>query len=263
MTSELIQDLRFGLRLLRRSPGFAAAAALTLALGVGATTAVFSVASAVVLRPLQFPESNRVMTVLSASETGAYKPMDSLYADWRDRQQSFDLFAAALTFNTIFRGADGAREIPYARVSADFLPLIGVQPTLGRLFTREEDQEGKDNVALLDNGFWHREFAGDPGVLGQAINLNNRQYTGDRCPSSRHTLSHVWAARRLGTNRRASQTGRRRHRRHAGHWTASSRHHSRGRSNQHGRGHPANPPGADEYAHAARGRNSVARVAGR
>jgi putative ABC transport system permease protein len=177
MTGTLLQDLRFGLRLLRRSPGFAAAAVLTLALGVGATTAVFSVANAVIFRPLQFPESNRVMTVLAASEGKAYKPVDSLFVEWRDRQQCFDLFAAAFTFRKVLRDAEGAREIPAALVSAEFLPLIGVNPSIGRLFTREEDEPDRDNVALLDNGFWHREFAGSPGVLGQTISLDNRQFT--------------------------------------------------------------------------------------
>lgn len=177
MTGPLLQDLRFGLRILRRSPGFSAAALLTLALGIGATAAVFSVANAVIFRPLQFPESNRVMTVLGASEGKAYKPLDSLYVEWRDRQECFDLFAAAITFRRILRDTGGAREIPVALVSADFFPLIGVSPSIGRLFTHEEDEPDRDNVALLDNGFWHREFAASPGVLGQSISLDNRQFT--------------------------------------------------------------------------------------
>ena len=123
MTGRL-QDLRFGLRILRRSPEFSAAAMVTLALGIGVTTAVFSVANAVVFRPLQFPESNRVMTVLQASQGKAYKPMDSLYVEWRDRQKCFDLFAAALTFRRVLRDAGGAREIPVALVSAEFLLRI-------------------------------------------------------------------------------------------------------------------------------------------
>src|ERR1700691_5229270 len=87
----LLQDLRFGLRMLRRHPGFAAAAVTTLALGIGATTAVFSVTSAVILRSLQFPESQRAMVVLGAYDTGVYRPLDSLFVEWRDRQQCFDL----------------------------------------------------------------------------------------------------------------------------------------------------------------------------
>jgi putative ABC transport system permease protein len=177
MTSPLLQDLRFGLRILRRSPGFSAAALLTLALGIGATTAVFSVANAVIFRPLQFPESGSVMTVLEAVETKAFPPMDSLYAEWRDRQECFDLFAAALTSRRILRDADGARQIPVALVSADFLPLIGVNPAIGRLFTSEEDEPGGDNVALLDNGFWRREFAGSSSVLGQSIRIADREFT--------------------------------------------------------------------------------------
>jgi len=173
------QDLRFGLRMLRRSPGFTAAAVLTLALGIGATTAVFSVANAVILRPLQFPESGRVMTILSASgEAGkAYPPMEHLYVEWRDRQRCFDLFAGAFTSRLILRGLGDAREIPIAQVSAGFFPMIGVLPALGRLFTRDEDQDGRDSVALLDHGFWQREFGGSPKVLGQTIVLGERPVT--------------------------------------------------------------------------------------
>jgi putative ABC transport system permease protein len=177
MAGVFLQDLRFGLRILRRSPGFAAAAVLTLALGVGATTAVFSVANAVILRPLQFPESGRVMTVLAMAGDKAFKPMDSQYVEWRNRQQCFDIFAAALTGTRILRDGGGGREIPVAQVTAGFFRLIGLQPSIGRVFTREEDEPGHDIVALLGNNFWHREFAASPGVLGQTISLNDRQVT--------------------------------------------------------------------------------------
>jgi predicted permease len=177
MTGSLLQDLRFGLRILRRSPGFAAAAVLTIALGVGATTALFSGANAVIFRPLQFPESSRVMTVLGASEGKAYKPLDSLYVEWRDRQKCFDLFAAAVTLRRTLRDTGGAREIPIAEVSADFLPLLGVNPPLGRLFSSHEDESGRDNVALLDSDFWRREFGANRSVLGRSISLDNRQFT--------------------------------------------------------------------------------------
>ena len=172
----VLQDLRFGLRILRRSPGFAAAAVVTVALGVGATTAVFSVAHAVILRPLQFPHSNRVMTILSVSDTKPYPPMDSLYVEWRDRQECFDLFAAANTSTRILRDSDGARQIPVAWVSADFLPLIGVRP-LWAACSPARRTTGRDNVALLDNGFWRREFSGSPGVLGQSIRIADREFT--------------------------------------------------------------------------------------
>ena len=179
MFSVLGQDLRFGLRMLRRNPGFTTAAVLTLALGIGATTAVFSVANAVVLRPLQFPQSDRAVTVLSATpDVGkAYPPMESLYVEWRDRQRCFDLFAGALTFRVTLRGLGEPRDIPIAEVSAAFLPLIGVQPALGRLFTPEEDRDGRDSVVLLDHGFWQREFAGNPNALGRTIVLNERPVT--------------------------------------------------------------------------------------
>ncbi len=177
MSVPLLQDLRFGLRLLGRSPGFTAAAVLTLALGIGATTGLFSVAGAVIFRPLPFPEPHRLVAVLAASEGQTFKPLDSLYVEWRDRQECFDLFAAALTFRRVLRDPSGAREIPVALVSADFFPLLGVRPSLGRLFTRQEDQPDRDNVALLDNAFWRRQFAASPAVLGQTVSLDNRQFT--------------------------------------------------------------------------------------
>jgi len=173
----ILQDLRFGLRLLWRSPAFAIAAILTLALGIGATTAVFSIAHAVIIRRLQFPESDRVMTVLQSTDNKAYRPMDSLYAEWRSRQQSFDTFAAALAFTTILRDGEGAREIPDGMVNGDFFPIIGARPVLGRLFTREDERQGSDNVAVLDNGFWQREFSASPTVLGRSINIKDRQFT--------------------------------------------------------------------------------------
>ena len=125
-----LQDLRFGLRILRRSPGFSAAALLTLALGIGATTAVFSVANAVIFRPLQFPESDRVMTVLATSEGQAFKPLDFLYVEWRDRQECFDRFAAALPFRRVLRDSGGAREIPLAQRLANLKD--GTQHALGQ-----------------------------------------------------------------------------------------------------------------------------------
>ena len=169
----LIQDLRFALRMLRRSPGFTAAASVTLALGIGATTAVFSVVNAVILRQLQFPESDRVMTVLSASDNGkeAYRPMEHSYVWWRDRARCFDLFAGAYADRLTLRGVGDPHEVGVAHVSAAFFRLIGVRPALGRLFSAEEDQASGDPVALLDYGFWRREFGGDPGVLGRTIIL--------------------------------------------------------------------------------------------
>lgn len=180
MVVVLLQDLRFGLRILRRSPGFTVAAVLTLALGIGAATAGFSVVNAVILRPLRFPESARAMTVLSASADSnnkPYKPMEYMYLEWRDRAECFDLFAGALFSRTILAGSGDARDATIAQVSSNFFALIGVRPALGRLFSGEEDRDGRDSVALLDAGFWHREFGGDPNVLGKTVILKERAFT--------------------------------------------------------------------------------------
>ncbi len=97
--------------------------------------------------------------------------------DWRDRQPCFDLFAAVRTSIRILRQPGGAREIPVAHVSADFFRLIGARPALGRIFTPDEDRPGSDSVALLEDGFWRREFGGSPSVLGQTIMLEDRHFT--------------------------------------------------------------------------------------
>jgi predicted permease len=173
------QDLRYALRGLRKSAGFTTAAVVTLALGVGATTAVFSVVNAVIFRQLQFPESSRVMTVLGAvSETAKpYQPMEYMYVEWRNRAKSFDIFAGGLTGTGNVRIAGDWREAQFAMVSSEFFRLIGKQPALGRMFSREEDQDGGEPVVLLDNAFWRREFGGDPGVLGRTITLAETAYT--------------------------------------------------------------------------------------
>jgi putative ABC transport system permease protein len=168
----LFQDLRFGLRMLRRGPGFTAAAVITLALGTGATTAVFSVVNAVVLRQLPYPDASRVMTVLSVGESGEpYRPGDPSYVAWRDRLKCFDLFAGGFDGSSTLRGAGDPHKVTLARVSATFFPMAGVRPALGRFFSAGEDQEGRDPVAVLDYGVWRREFGGDPHVLGRLIDV--------------------------------------------------------------------------------------------
>lgn len=175
----LAEDIRFGLRLLRRNPGFAAAAVLTLALGISANTVVFNVVYAVIMRPLHFPDAGRLVVILSTAP-GVSQPFTSapgVFVDWRDRATSFDAVAGVHAGRMVLSGVEQPRFVSVAGASSDFFSLIGVQPQLGRTFAMDEDQPGKGNVALVDAGFREREFGGNTNVLGRTIVLDQQPYT--------------------------------------------------------------------------------------
>jgi putative ABC transport system permease protein len=174
-----ILDVRFALRMMRRSPGFTAIAVLTMALGIGASTAVFSVVNAIVMRPLRFHEPQRLMVILSAEKGGArsFLSAQGVYVDWSERETSFESFAGVRSTSMILSGAEQAHQINVAATSYDFLHVIGVQPVMGRSFTREEDRTGQASVALLDAGFWRREFNSDPHILGRTLTLDDKPFT--------------------------------------------------------------------------------------
>jgi len=176
---ELLQDIRYGLRMLRRSPGFTAVAALTLALGIGANTAIFSVVEAVLLRPLPFHEPDRVVQVL---ETTAGLPYVSAsgedYLDWESQNHSLE--GSSITTWTQNYNASGAGQpetVSVLRVEANFFSVIGAQPFIGSGFAAGSDQVGQDHVAVLSYGFWQRHFAGSAGTLGKSVELNDQPYT--------------------------------------------------------------------------------------
>jgi putative ABC transport system permease protein len=176
----LLQDLRYAARLLRRDRGFTAVAALTLALGIGATTAVFSVVNAVVLRPLPYPESSRLMAILSSSvddPARTFLSAPGVYLDWRDRATSFESMAGVRQTVMILTDVGETREIRVAQTGAGYFEVMGLRPALGRAFTGEEDRPGHSSVALLDHGFWRTVLGGTEGVLGRSIVLDDREYT--------------------------------------------------------------------------------------
>jgi putative ABC transport system permease protein len=175
----LLQDGRFTWRMLFRSPGFTTVAALTLALGIGANTAVFSVVDAVILRPLRFPSPQRLMVIQSSNkdEREAFNTAQGVFLDWRDRAASFEMMAGAELWGSILTGGEQAHPVEVAAVSYGFFQLTGVQPLLGRLFTEDEDRPGRVPVALLNAGFWEREFGGDPQMLGRTIVLDGTPVT--------------------------------------------------------------------------------------
>ena len=177
-----IQDMQYGARLMRRAPGFSAAAILTVALGIGATTAMFSVVSGVLLRPLPYGDAQRLVNIWSTAParglTRAYVAMANVN-DWKARNRVFDEIAAAraiANFNLSGQGAEPERLLA-GRIAANLLPLLRVQPMLGRNFTAEEDTIGHEQVALLSYGLWRRRFGGDRSIVGQSILLSGIPFT--------------------------------------------------------------------------------------
>jgi putative ABC transport system permease protein len=175
----LWQDLRYGFRTLSRSPGFTAIALLSLALGIGANTAIFSVVNAVLLKPLPFTDPERLVMVWEDQSAIGF-PRDDVapanFVDWRMQQSVFEDMAA-LTWKSFNLTGDGEPERILAQgVTASFIPLLGVQPVLGRVFSAEEDNPGAGNVAILSYGLWQRRYGGDRAVLGREILLNGEKY---------------------------------------------------------------------------------------
>jgi putative ABC transport system permease protein len=176
----LVQDLRFGLRQLRRNPGFTAVAVLTLALGIGANTAIFSVVNAVLIRPLPYRDPSRLVYISEfwPRETPVKTVPSPDFANWSQHDRLFDGFAAyggAAEVNLTSLGEP--ERILGAKVTWDFFLLLGVQPSLGRGFLREEDQPGGRQVVLLSHELWQRRFGSDPRVVGSPVNLDGAAHT--------------------------------------------------------------------------------------
>ena len=179
--STLIQDLRYALRTLARSPGFAAAAIGTLALGIGANTAIFSVLHAVLWKPMPYAHPSELVRI-----TGTYEgqgvvvrqtnvsPLDAL--DWRAQCRSFSGIAVFTTGSIALTGSGEPLRLRNGVASANLLSVLGVRPVVGRDFSPEEETEGRHRVALLAHGFWQRHFGGDPGVVGRTITLAGDPY---------------------------------------------------------------------------------------
>jgi putative ABC transport system permease protein len=175
----MLNDLRIGLRALLTRPGFTAAAILTLAIGIGATTAVFTVIKAVLLAPLPYAEAHEVV-VLNEVSPAFPNPISvswQNYVDWRDRNRSFDNTAAFRTTQMTLTGVGEAERLVARHVTATLLPLLGIDLALGRGFTEAEDQPGAAGVVLLSHGLWLRRFGAREGVLGESINLDKQPYT--------------------------------------------------------------------------------------
>jgi predicted permease len=171
----LRQDWRFGLRMLRKNPGFSLVAILTLALGIGANTAIFSVVNSVLLAPLPYRESDRLMSWWFSSPPGLprYSLTQAHFAHYRDQAQSFESLAAYSRAGFNLTDAGEPERLEGANVTVDFFRVFGQQMLHGRSFVPEEGTPGKNLVCILSHGFWQRRFGGDPAVIGRSINLNN------------------------------------------------------------------------------------------
>lgn len=176
--ASFLQDARFALRTLMKSPGFAVMAVLTLAIGIGANTAIFTVLNAVLLRPLPFHDPARL--VILSESSPQFESMSVAYQNYQDWKAQNGSFAGMAIFrhqDYTLTGDRGPEHITGREVSAGFFSLLGVPLSLGREFRSEDDQEGAAPVVLLSYGLWQRRFGGEASVLGKAVHLNDRDYT--------------------------------------------------------------------------------------
>src|SRR6059058_5242129 len=167
----VLQDLRYAVRTLRKSPGFATAAILTLALAIGSNTAVFSVVNGVLLRPLPFAEQDRLFMLAEQSRQGAFRPPSyPTFLDWRAQSSAFAGLAYVRGGGQRLAGPEGVQSLVVSAVSTGFFATLGERPLVGRLFTPDEERSGA-HVAVLSYAQWQRRFGGDPHILGKTLSL--------------------------------------------------------------------------------------------
>ena len=174
------QDIRFGARVLRKNPGYAAIAALTLALGIGANTTMFSIVNVILFRPLALPDADRLMRIYRIS---SQSPRDGhsigVFMDVREQNTVFEHVAAYYPSWPANLAAPGqpAELLSTMLVTADFFPVLGIQPQLGRAFVADEDQPGREGVIVLSHELWQRRFNADPGIIGRRLRLDGENVT--------------------------------------------------------------------------------------
>jgi putative ABC transport system permease protein len=174
------QDIRYALRQMRKSPGFTTVVGLTLALGIGANASVFSVLNAVVLRPLQFPNANRLVEVTSLKEGKPVGPSPPDVKDFIAQSRTFEKMAVYDEWRknvSVSAGGEGAQELLVGLAPRELFEALGVRPLLGRLFTAEEGLPGRNHVALITETFWRTRFQHDPKILERTLTINNQPYT--------------------------------------------------------------------------------------
>src|SRR3982750_3030706 len=177
----LLQDLRFGIRMMVHNPLFTLIAVVTLALGIGANTAIFSVVDAVLLRPLPYPEADRLVFLWTTMNSQGVPMAGSALPDyytWRDHNKVFDGLAGFYYGGfTLSTSGEAPERIPGAYITANLFQVLRVSPALGRLFTPEEEQFGRHHVVLLSDRLWRRRFGGSANIVGGEIRLAGETYT--------------------------------------------------------------------------------------
>jgi predicted permease len=215
LEDEMFQDLRFGLRMLRKNPGFTAVAVFTLALGIGANTAIFSVVNGVLLKPLPYPEPERLVRVFQSITVLPKAPMSPAdFRDYREQNTSFESIAGYFRQDLELAQEERAERLMGMRASSGYFRTLGLQPALGREFTREEEVPDDSAVVILSHGLWLRSFGGDPNIVGKTIRLSGKSFTivgvapaglqhvgGGYRPLPHGESVDVWWPMRLGPNR--------------------------------------------------------------
>ncbi len=181
MTS-LPQDFRYGFRMIRKSPGFAATAILVLALGIGANTAIFSVVNGVLLRPLPFSDPDQLVRIWHTPPAKNFPGINRFsvsaanFYDWKQQSTSFDSMSIYNFFHADLAG-EKPQVVRICRVTDGFFSVFRAQPQLGRIFTADEDRPGRGHVLILSQALWKSQFGGDPNIIGRKIDMDGESYT--------------------------------------------------------------------------------------
>jgi predicted permease len=174
----LMQDLRFGVRMLAKSPGFAAVAILTMTLGIGANTALFSVVNGILLNPLPYPDPEQLVTLAESKpnfDSGSISFPN--FRDWRKDNRTFSMMGISRSYSYSLTGRGEAEQVSAEFISSDYLAVLGVKPVIGRLFSEGEDDMGASPIVLIGEGFWNRKFGAAPDIVGQGLTLDGRTFT--------------------------------------------------------------------------------------
>src|SRR5262245_40651470 len=172
------QDLRYAVRVMRRNPGFTLIAILTLMLGIGANSAIFSVVNAVLLRPLPYRDPDRLVMLSYRRESDGFSAATARsFVRWRIQTNTFEKISGYRTDTADFTGNGDPERLEAGIISANLLETLGVTPALGRAFTPEEDADGGPPAVILSDGFWRRRFGGDPRVIGHALVIGGKSRT--------------------------------------------------------------------------------------
>ena len=174
----ILTDARFALRLLRRSPGFGATLLGVLVVGIGATTAMFSLVTSLLLRPLSYPHPEELMMVWAVQPHVPLSPASMPdFLDWKEQATTFERMSA-VNYDAFNLSSEGGKpeNLPGARVSGDFFPMLGITPLRGRLLNPDDDRVGAPRIAVISAAVWHARFGSDPGLVGRAVALNGEAY---------------------------------------------------------------------------------------